>query len=210
MPNPNSPDRPSSYQNMLVHIIDDDVEVLASCGFLLSSLHINAQMWDSAMTFLHNTDIMQPAIVISDIMMPQMDGKLLQQHLQAQKSPIAFIALTGRGEISDAVTMLQLGAVDYIEKPIQLNRLQHTLDKALQLTQHHHYINHCHRLYNTLTNKEKQIATCLLQGKLNKIIADELHISMRTVEVHRAHIMEKMQAAHLSELLKKLWQIQST
>ena len=59
MPNPNSPDRPSSYQNMLVHIIDDDVEVLASCGFLLSSLHINAQMWDSAMTFLHNTDIMQ-------------------------------------------------------------------------------------------------------------------------------------------------------
>ena len=187
-----------------VHVIDDDAEVLASCGFLLSSIGIDAVMWHSAVDFLQATDVMQPAVVISDIMMATMDGKQLQQHLKQSHSPIAFIALTGRGEISDAVSMLKLGAVDYIEKPMQLNRLTPALDNAYKITEQNFYANQCADLYQTLTDKEKQIAICLLHGKLNKVIAEELHIAIRTVEVHRAHVMEKMQANHLSELLKKL------
>ena len=187
-----------------IHVIDDDEQVLASCEFLLSSIGINAVMCVSALYYLQSTYIYQPMVIISDIMMPQMDGKQLQYHLIQSRSPAAFIALTGRGEIADAVTMMQLGAVDYIEKPIQLNRLQSAIDKAYRITEQKFFIYQCQQLFATLTDKEKQIADCLMQDKLNKVIADELNVSVRTVEVHRSHVMEKMQAPHLSDLLTKL------
>lgn len=187
-----------------VHVIDDDAEVLASCGFLLGSLGIDAKLWESGKAFLANTDIRQPAIVISDMMMPAMDGKQIHQQLINTHSPIAFIALTGRGEIADAVMMLKDGAIDYIEKPMQLPRLQEALVRAAEDTEQKAFRNHCLMLFESLTDKEKQIAHCLIQGKLNKVIADELNIAVRTVEVHRSHVMDKMQAHHLSDLLKKL------
>lgn len=197
---------PDLFNNgsITIHVIDDDEQVLASCGFLLSSIDIDAKMWATAVDFLQSVNIHEPMVVISDIMMPNMDGKQLQSHLNRFDSAAAFIALTGRGEISDAVNMMKLGAIDYIEKPVQLSRLQQVIDKAYFITQQKFYINQCKYLFNTLTDKEKRIARYLMQGKLNKVIADELSVSMRTVEVHRSHLMQKMQANHLSDLLKKL------
>ena len=108
----------NSSDSLLIHIIDDEESVRHSCNFLISSLGLPTQVWSSALTFLQQVDIYYPAVIVSDLMMPAMSGQALQAHLNQQDSPIALIALTGQGEIADAVNMLKLGAADYLEKPI--------------------------------------------------------------------------------------------
>ena len=188
----------------VIHIIDDEESVRDSCAFLISSLGLSTQTWDSALTFLQQVDIYAHAVVISDLMLPDMSGQELQIHLNKQQSPIALIALTGNGEIADAVAMLKNGAVDYLEKPIGIQRLQEAIQQAQTLTLKRAKLYYIRTLYAQLTDKEKQVAHELMQGNLNKNIADHLDVSMRTIEVHRAQVMKKMQAQHVSELIQKL------
>ena len=188
----------------VIHIIDDEESVRDSCAFLISSLGLSTQTWDSALTFLQQADIYAPAVVISDLMLPDMSGQELQDYLNKQQSPIALIALTGNGEIADAVAMLKNGAVDYLEKPIGIQRLQEAIKQAQELTLKRAKLYYIRTLYAQLTDKEKQVAHELMQGNLNKNIADHLDVSMRTIEVHRAQVMKKMQAQHVSELIQKL------
>ncbi len=194
----------NSSDSLLIHIIDDEESVRTSCDFLISSLGLPTQVWSSAMTFLQHVDIYRPAVVVSDLMMPEMSGQALQIHLNKHDSPIGFIALTGKGEIADAVNMLKQGAADYLEKPINSHRLQEALARAQALTIKRAQLYNIKKLYAQLTDKEKQVANELLQGNLNKNIADHLEISVRTVEVHRSQVMKKMQAQHVSELIQKL------
>ena len=142
-------------------------------------------------------------------MMPAMSGQALQSRLNEYDSPIALIALTGKGEIADAVNMLKLGAADYLEKPINSHRLQEALARAQALTIKRAQLYSIKKLYAQLTEKEKQVANELMQGNLNKNIADHLDISVRTVEVHRSQVMKKMQAQHVSELIQKLVMLDS-
>ena len=188
----------------VIHIIDDEESVRDSCAFLISSLGLSTQTWDSALTFLQQVDIYAPAVVVSDLMLPDMSGQELQVHLNQLQSPIALIALTGNGEIADAVAMLKNGAVDYLEKPIGIQRLQEAIKQAQELTLKRAKLYYIRTLYAQLTDKEKQVAHELMQGNLNKNIADHLDVSMRTIEVHRAQVMKKMQAQHVSELIQKL------
>ncbi|AAZ19286.1 probable transcriiptional regulatory protein, LuxR family [Psychrobacter arcticus 273-4] len=188
----------------VIHIIDDEESVRHSCAFLISSLGLSTQTWDGALRFLQQVDIYAPAVVISDLMMPDMSGQALQIHLNKQQSPIALIALTGNGEIADAVAMLKKGAVDYLEKPIGSQRLQEAIQHAQALTLKRAKLYYIRTLYAQLTEKEKQVANELMQGNLNKNIADHLDVSMRTIEVHRSQVMKKMQAQHVSELIQKL------
>ena len=188
----------------VIHIIDDEESVRDSCAFLISSLGLSTQTWDSALTFLQQVDIYAPAVVISDLMLPDMSGQELQSHLNKEQSPIALIALTGNGDIADAVAMLKNGAVDYLEKPIGIQRLQETIDHAQAITLKRARLYYIRTLYAQLTDKEKQVAHELMQGNLNKNIADHLDVSMRTIEVHRSQVMKKMQAQHISELIQKL------
>lgn len=188
----------------VIHIIDDEESVRDSCAFLISSLGLSTQTWNSALTFLQQVDIYAPAVVISDLMMPDMSGQELQIHLNKQQSPIALIALTGNGEIADAVAMLKNGAVDYLEKPIGIQRLQEAITQAQESTLKRAKLYYIRTLYAQLTDKEKQVAHELMQGNLNKNIADHLDVSMRTIEVHRSQVMKKMQAQHISELIQKL------
>ncbi len=188
----------------VIHIIDDEESVRDSCAFLISSLGLSTQTWESALRFLQQVDIYAPAVVISDLMMPDMSGQELQSHLNKEQSPIALIALTGNGEIADAVAMLKNGAVDYLEKPIGIQRLQEAIEHAKDLTLKRAKLYYIRTLYAQLTDKEKQVAHELMQGNLNKNIADHLDVSMRTIEVHRSQVMKKMQAQHISELIQKL------
>lgn len=191
-------------EQLMIHIIDDEESVRTSCEFLISSFGLATQVWPSAITFLQQVDIYMPAVVVSDLMLPDMSGQALQAYLNNHQSPLALIALTGNGEISDAVAMLKEGAADYLEKPISSRRLQEALTRAQTLTIERAKLYAIRKLYAQLTDKEKQVATELLQGNLNKIIADHLDISVRTVEVHRSQLMKKMQAQHVSELIQKL------
>ena len=188
----------------VIHIIDDEESVRDSCEFLISSLGLSTQTWDSASMFLQQVDIYTPAVVISDLMMPDMSGQELQTHLNKQQSPIALIALTGNGEIDDAVAMLKNGAADYLEKPIGIQRLQEAIHHAQAITLKRAKLYYIRTLYAQLTDKEKQVANELLEGNLNKNIADHLDVSVRTVEVHRSQVMKKMQSQHVSELVQKL------
>jgi len=194
---------------LLIHIIDDEESVRISCDFLISSLGLPTQVWSSALMFLQQVDIYRPAVVVSDLMMPEMSGQALQSRLNEYDSPIALIALTGKGEIADAVNMLKLGAADYLEKPINSHRLQEALARAQALTIKRAQLYSIKKLYAQLTEKEKQVANELMQGNLNKNIADHLDISVRTVEVHRSQVMKKMQAQHVSELIQKLVMLDS-
>ena len=189
---------------LLIHIIDDEEGVRTSCNFLISSLGLPTQVWQSALMFLQQVDIYHPAVVVSDLMMPEMSGQALQIHLNQHDSPIALIALTGKGEIADAVNMLKQGAADYLEKPINSYRLQEAIARAQALTCKRAQLYGIKKLYAQLTDKEKQVANELLEGNLNKNIADHLDISVRTVEVHRSQVMKKMQSQHVSELVQKL------
>ena len=194
----------NSSDSLLIHIIDDEESVRTSCDFLISSLGLPTKVWASALTFLQEVDIYRPAVVVSDLMMPEMSGQALQAYLNKHDSPIGFIALTGKGEIADAVNMLKQGAADYLEKPINSHRLQEALARAQALTLKRAQLYNIKKLYAQLTEKEKQVANELLQGNLNKNIADHLDISVRTVEVHRSQVMKKMQSQHVSELIQKL------
>lgn len=191
-------------EQLMIHIIDDEESVRQSCEFLISSLGLPTQIWSSAVTFLQQVNIYVPAVVVSDLMLPDMSGQALQAHLNKQNSPLALIALTGNGEIADAVTMLKNGAADYLEKPISSRRLQEAITRAQILTIKSAKLYYIRKLYAQLTDKEKQVANELLQGNLNKIIADHLDVSVRTVEVHRSHVMKKMESQHVSELIQKL------
>ena len=199
----------NSSDSLLIHIIDDEERVRTSCDFLISSLGLPTQVWSSALIFLQQVDIYRPAVVVSDLMMPEMSGQALQIHLNKHDSPIGVIALTGKGEIADAVNMLKQGAADYLEKPINSHRLQEALARAQALTLKRAQLYNIKKLYAQLTDKEKQVANELLQGNLNKNIADHLDISVRTVEVHRSQVMKKMQAQHVSELIQKLVMLDS-
>ena len=165
---------------------------------------MQAQGWPSALAFLQQVDIYRPAVIISDLMMPEMSGQALQAYLNNHDSPMAIIALTGNGEIADAVNMLKQGAADYLEKPIGSQRLQQALAQAQALTIKRAKLYEIRKLYAQLTDKEKLVADELLQGNINKVIADHLDIAVRTVEVHRSQVMKKMQAQHVSELIQKL------
>ncbi|WP_288996887.1 response regulator [uncultured Psychrobacter sp.] len=194
----------TSAESLVVHIIDDEESVRLSCEFLLGSLGVQAQGWPSALAFLQQVDIYRPAVIISDLMMPEMSGQALQAYLNNHDSPMALIALTGNGEIADAVNMLKQGAADYLEKPIGSQRLHQALAQAQSLTIKRAKLYEIRKLYAQLTDKEKLVADELLQGNINKVIADHLDIAVRTVEVHRSQVMKKMQAQHVSELIQKL------
>ncbi len=189
---------------LVIHIIDDEESVRTSCDFLISSLGLPTEAWASAVEFLQQVDIHSPAVVVSDLMMPAMSGQELQAHLNDNDSPMALIALTGNGEIPDAVNMLKQGAADYLEKPINSRRLQEAIARAQALTIKRAKLYEIRKLYSELTDKEKQVADELMQGNINKVIADHLDVSVRTVEVHRSQVMKKMQAQHVSELIQKL------
>lgn len=191
-------------ESLIIHIIDDEESVRMSCDFLISSLGLSTQVWASALTFLQQVSIYRPAVIVSDLMMPEMSGQALQVHLSKHDSPIALIALTGNGEIADAVNMLKQGAADYLEKPINSRRLQEALVRAQELSLKRAKLYDIKKLYAQLTDKEKQVANELLEGNLNKNIADHLDVSVRTVEVHRSQVMKKMQSQHVSELIQKL------
>ena len=202
-------DNETDAEQLTIHIIDDEESVRTSCDFLVSSLGLTTQVWSSAVAFLQQVDIYMPAVVISDLMLPDMSGQALQAHLNTHNSPLALIALTGNGEITDAVNMLKQGAADYLEKPVNSRRLQEAIIRAQALTLKRAKLYYIRTLYSQLTNKEKQVANELMQGNLNKIIADHLEVSVRTVEVHRSQVMKKMESQHVSELIQKLVLIDS-
>jgi two-component system response regulator DctR len=190
------------------HIIDDDEAIRDALSWLFESRSVHAAAWPSAQSFLADYDEGMEGCLVLDVRMDGMSGLELFDYLQANGCPMPVIFLTGHGDVPLAVTAVKKGAYDFIEKPFNDNELLNRVIEAMGIDAARRAALASHasvasRL-STLTGREKEVMDLILAGKLNKVIADQLAIAIRTVEVHRARIFEKMgvkSAVELAQLL---------
>lgn len=194
----------------MLHIIDDEEVVRDSLSWLAASRSIEARSYASAQQFLDSLDGGFDAAgdcVLLDVRMPDMNGialfdQLVKRDLTA-RLPVIF--LTGHGDVPMAVDSLKRGAFDFFEKPFNDNDLMDRVQQGLVNSRQAGELAAVHARLATLSTREREVLDLILAGKMNKVVADKLGISMRTVEVHRAHIFDKMQvktAVELAGLLK--------
>lgn len=193
-------------QQGIVHIVDDNVAVRQALAFLMRSAQLDARVYASAEVFLDEYTPSTADCLLLDVRMPGMSGMELHKVLNQQgiKPPIIFI--TGHGDVSMAVDAMQMGAVDFIEKPFDNEVLLEKINRVLMQSDKYHSLPAGHaqnvRLLAQLTPREQEVLDLLVAGKPNKVIATRLAISTRTVEVHRANIMSKLQAHSLADLVR--------
>ena len=193
-------------QSNLVHIVDDDAEVRNSVAFLLRSAGMDVRTYDSGAALLDALPTLAGGCVITDVRMPGMNGLELQRRLKAAGATMPVIVITGHGDVPLAVEALKDGAVDFIEKPFKQEMLVSAVQAALQRSQRQtdeagQKAGISARLAS-LTPREQQILEGIVAGKANKVMARDLGISPRTVEVYRANVMAKMAAGSVSELVR--------
>jgi two-component system response regulator DctR len=196
----------------MLHIVDDEEVIRDSLSWLARSRAIQAVVYASGKAFLDTVEDKRdfdPAgeCVLLDVRMPDINGVALFDTLAtrglATRLPVIF--LTGHGDVPMAVDTLKRGAFDFFEKPFNDNKLMDRVMQALEASQNAGVKAAIHTRLATLSAREREVLDLILAGKMNKVIADELGISMRTVEVHRAHIFDKMNvktAVELAQLLK--------
>ncbi len=192
------------------HLVDDDEAIRDALSWLLQSRGIPCTTYDNAEAFLDAWTPTLAGCVVLDMRMSGMSGLDCFDRLREQKSTLPVIFLTGHGDVPLAVSTLKKGAFDFFEKPLNDNELATRIQEAMELNARQRADNATADSLNarisSLTTREKQIMELVLAGKFNKVIADELNISMRTVEVHRANLFDKMQvktAVELANLLKR-------
>jgi two-component system response regulator FixJ len=190
----------------IVHVIDDDEAVRQSIEFLLRTSGVTARTYDSASAFLDVLPTIESGCIITDVRMPGISGIELLRQLGETRTRIPVIVITGHGDVPLAVEAMKNGAVDFLEKPFEDELLLRSVRSALNRSQQSAARDAEHAEVEarlaTLTNRERNVLEGLVAGKPNKIIAFDLAISPRTVEIYRANVMTKMQAASLSELVR--------
>ena len=189
-----------------VFVVDDDVAVRKGLRFLLRTAGYAVEAFPSALSFLKDYDPRRGGCLLLDVQMPRMTGLELQQQLNVRGWRIPVIFVTGHGSVSLAIAAIKAGAFDFIEKPLREDALLECIERSL----HWNDAAHEERLERAqlearaalLTTREREVLELVAAGEPNKIIARRLAISFRTVELHRAHIIEKLQARSLSDLIR--------
>ncbi len=197
---------PQNEQSPTVFIVDDDAAIRFAMQALMESVNLTHEIFASADEFLEKTTEQRPGCLVLDIRMPGLGGLELQEELIKRGNTLPIIFITGHGDVPMAVEAMQKGAVDFIQKPFRdqelLDRIREALatdEERREAQQHHAEV--AGRL-DRLTNREREVFDLVVTGKPNKVIAYELGVSQRTVEIHRARVMEKMQARSLADLVK--------
>jgi two-component system response regulator DctR len=191
-----------------VYLVDDDEAIRDSLSWLLQSRNIDCLTYPSAEDFLDAWNSSFTGCILLDIRMNEMSGPELFDLLRQRGSTLPVIFLTGHGDVPMAVSTLKNGAFDFVEKPCNDNALVNRVLEALQLDERQRSAassaDSVNAKLSKLTSREREVMDLVLAGKLNKVIADDLQISMRTVEVHRSNLLEKMgvrTAVELAQLL---------
>jgi len=193
-------------RSSLLAIVDDDESVQSALQDLIESEGLSAHCFGSAEQFLDSTIRHDASCLIVDIRMPGMSGLELQTRLKADRCRIPIIFITARGDIPMTVHAMKGGAIDFLTKPVNAAALLNSIERAVQ----QHHANHQEAMehekfmarYETLTAREREVLVLLVRGLLNKQVAFEFGIAEYTVQIHRSHIMRKMEADSFATLVK--------
>lgn len=189
-----------------VYVIDDDEAMRDSLNFLLDSSGYDVSLFEHAQSFLNTLSSLSFGCVVSDVRMPGIDGIELLKRLKVQNSSFPILIMTGHGDVPLAVEAMKLGAVDFLEKPFDDDRLISMIEAALRqagpVAKNEAIAQEVAARVASLSPRERQVMEGLIAGLSNKLIAREYDISPRTIEVYRANVMTKMQANSLSELVR--------
>lgn len=200
---------PSSEQ--IVFIVDDDSDVLDALSLLLYSAGLPTRCFASALDFL---DVWAPEMrgcLVLDIRMPDIDGLELQQHLEDKNITLPIIFITGHGDVSNAVQAMKNGALEFLQKPFPDQMLLDAVYRAMEINEQGHqkrlHDQAIQNLVAQLTKREDEVMEQMVEGHSSKVIALNLNISPRTVEIHRAKVMEKMHCKTLAQLVQIVMQV---
>jgi two-component system response regulator FixJ len=193
-------------QSPVVFIVDDDAAVRTSLRLLVKSVGLSAAVFTSAQEFLSGYDTSQPGCLVLDVRMPGISGLELQQQLNLRGAVIPVIFVTGHGDIPMAVEAMQQGAFDFLQKPFRdqdlIDRIQRALEKDRENRAALGQRARIRERFDSLTPREREVLALVTSGKANKVMAADLGLSQRTVEIHRAHVMEKMAASSIAQLVR--------
>jgi len=189
-----------------VYVIDDDQAMRDSLEFLLGSADFDVRLFESALDFLNEMPNLPFGCIVSDVRMPGMNGMDLLKQLKNDRARLPVVIMTGHGDVPLAVEAMKLGAIDFIEKPFEDDRLigmiETSLKQAGEEARSEAVSQDIVARIQSLSPRERQVMDGLIAGMSNKVIAREFDISPRTIEVYRANVMTKMQASSLSELVR--------
>jgi FixJ family two-component response regulator len=189
-----------------VFIVDDDEAMRDSLAWLLESNELRVSAFESGEAFLDAYRDDMAGCLVLDVRMPGMSGLELHERLQAMNSPLPIIFVTGHGDVPMAVSALKKGAADFIEKPFNDKEILRLIEQCLAIDREQsgrrRHNADIERRLASLTPREREVMDLMAAGRLNKQIADDLGISIKTVEVHRARVMDKMEVRSLAELVQ--------
>ncbi|MEJ2239026.1 MAG: response regulator [Gemmatimonadales bacterium] len=194
-----------------VFVVDDDPAVRDSLTLLVRTVGLSGESYSSGAEFLEAYDPTRPGCLVLDVRMPRMSGLELQQELEKLHSTLPIIFLTAHGDVQMAVTAVKAGAVDFIQKPFREQDLLDKIHQAIEadarvremLADRQEIIERI----ESLTPREREVMEMVVDGKANKVIAIDLSLSQRTVEIHRARVMQKMSAESVSQLVQMVMQV---
>ena len=196
----------SAVPDQYIHIVDDDEALRDSLVWLLESSGHRVRAYESAESFLADFNLAMTGCLVVDVRMPGMSGLELFEELRRRRCSLPVIFITGHGDVPMAVSAVKKGAVDFIEKPFSERDMLDLIAECLAAEQasrgRRQLEAETARRLTHLTQREREVLDLIIAGKLNKQIADVLGISIKTVEVHRARVMEKMEANSLAELVQ--------
>nr|WP_294516726.1 response regulator FixJ [uncultured Rhodopila sp.] len=200
-------------RDAVVHLIDDDDGVRRAVAFLLTTSGYAVRVYESAAAFLEALPTVQPGCIVTDVRMPEMDGLELQRQLKQRGIGLPVIVVTGHGDVPLAVEAMKAGAIDFIEKPFNdeklLSAIRIAIDRHSRDASREDEIAAIRAKIDGLSPREREVLEGLVAGLPNKTIAYDLKISARTVEVHRANLMARMGAGSLAELVRMAFVIRS-
>jgi two-component system response regulator FixJ len=202
-----------SSNTPVVYVVDDDEAVRDSLQLLLESVDLKCTTYPSASEFLDGHDPNQHSCLVADIRMPGMSGLDLQEELNKRASTIPILFITGHGDVPMAVDAMKSGALDFIQKPFRDQDLLDRIHEALERDEAHREDNRTaaeiRERAARLTARESEVMERVVKGQANKVVALDLGVSQRTVEIHRARVMQKMKARSLAELVRMVGRIEA-
>ncbi|HET9427005.1 MAG TPA: response regulator [Allosphingosinicella sp.] len=190
----------------LIHLVDDDEAIRRSASFVLRTSGYRVKTYASGVEFLEAASTIEPGCILLDVRMPGLNGLEVQQALRERHILLPVVVMTGNGEVKIAVQAMKAGAVDFIEKPVEratlLNSIQQAFDRIEQSERQFAHAEEAQARLAKLSAREMDVLRGLVRGHPNKTIAYDLAISPRTVEIHRARLMTKLEVTSLSEALR--------